>query len=233
MLERAEETKGSGVAPGAAQMDSRNVRPIRVVIAGLGHPLLLLILGSLLTYVIAPVILDRINDRKLRDEARQRKALEVWQHNTEFNSKLNALKTMLESYHNQNVRFQLAPADLLEAQKEFRREFTKRYLELDEMAWWWYRDLQREMNALHLVPKDQLPRLNTDLDKYGANVNESVGLLRPLWQTLTSHEYQPTDEKTKAKFEQLRQNAERDLPRLFNERSELIQDVTQIINGSE
>jgi hypothetical protein len=233
MLERAEETTDPAGADATAPPGSQRGHPIRVVIAGLGHPLSLLILGSLLTYVIAPIILDRINERRLRYEAKQRKALEVWQHNTEFNSKLNALKTMLESYHNQNVRFQLAPADLNEAQKEFRQDFTKRYLELDEMAWWWYRDLQREMNILNLVPKDQLPRLNADLDKYGANVNESVGLLKPLWQTITSREYQPNDEKTKAKFEQLRQTAEHDLPRLFNERSELIQDVTQIINEPE
>ena len=218
---------------GAARPASRQARPIRVVLDSLGHPMLLLILGSLLTYIIAPIVVDQINDRKLRDEAKQRKALEVWQRNTEFNSKLNALKTMLESYHNQSVRFQLAPADLLEAQKEFRREFTKRYLELDEMAWWWYRDLQREMNTLRLVPAKQLPRLNDDLDKYGVNVNESVSLLRPLWQTITSREYQPTEEKTKATFEQLRQKADSDLPRLFNERSELIQDVTQIITASE
>jgi hypothetical protein len=190
---------------------------------------MLLILGSLLTYIIAPIVVDGINQRKLREEAKQKKAQELWQHNMEFNSKLNALKTMLESYHNQNVRLQLAPADLLEAQKEFRREFTRRYLELDEMAWWWYRDFQRETNTLGLAPRDQLSRLNADLDRYGANVNESIGLLKPLWQMLTSHDYHPNEDKTKADFERLTKEAGGKLPDLFNKRSDIIADVAEII----
>jgi hypothetical protein len=199
----------------------------------LGHPLTLLILGSLLTYIIAPIIIDGVNRRKLRDEAKQEKVREIWRHNTEFNIKLNALKTMLESYHNQNARLQLAPADLLEAQKEFRREFTKRYLELDEMAWWWYPTLQREMDTLGLAPRHQLPRLNADLDKYGANVNESIGLLKPLWQMLTSHDYHPNEDKTKADFERLTKDAADKLPDLFNKRSELITDVAEIITSDQ
>src|SRR5207237_8393640 len=85
MLERPEDTTTPAVVPGTAQPDGQHARPIRVVLAGLGHPLSLLILGSLLTYIIAPMVVYKINQRALRDEARQKKALEVWQHNTEFN----------------------------------------------------------------------------------------------------------------------------------------------------
>jgi hypothetical protein len=206
---------------------------IRVVVDSLGHPLALLLLGSLLTYIIAPVVIDGINQRKLRQEARQEKAQEVWRHNTEFNIKLNALKTMLESYHNQNARLQLSPADLLEAQKEFRRDFTKRYLELDEMAFWWYSDLEREVNTLDFAPKDKLPKLNADLTSYGQNVNDSIALLKPLWKMLTSHDYHPNEDQTKADFERLTKDADAKLPGLFHRRSELITDVAGIITSDQ
>ena len=205
--------------------------PVRVVVQSLGHPLMLLLIGSLITYIVAPIVIDGINATKLRQEAKQKKALEVWARNTEFNSKLNALQTMLESYHNQNVRFRLAPDDLAEAQKEFRREFTKRYLELDEMAWWWYRDLQRELSNLDLASEDQSKRLNEELDRYGRNVNSSIALLKPLWVTITSHEYRPDEEKTKTEFENFREKAETGLTPLFHERSDIIRNVTDIITA--
>ncbi|MDQ1612451.1 MAG: hypothetical protein QOG00_2382 [Pyrinomonadaceae bacterium] len=210
----------------------RNAPPVRVIIDGMGHPLVLLIIGSLLTYIVAPMLIDTINEKKLKQEARQQQALGIWKHNTEFNSKLNALKTMLESYHNQNVRFQLGADDLAEAQKEFRREFTRRYLELDEIAWWWYRDLERELIDLKIVPENQVARLDADLNLYGENVNKSVALLRPIWQALTSREYQPADEKTQTRFTELRNKADAELPRLFNERSDIIRDVTGVITAS-
>ena len=213
----------------AGKKSGREAGPVRVVVQSLGHPLMLLLIGSLLTYIVAPIIVDGINAKKLRQEAKQKKALEIWARNTEFNSKLNALKTMLESYHNQNVRFRLAPDDLAEAQKEFRREFTKRYLELDETAWWWYRDLQRELSNLDLAPKDQTKQLNDEFDKYGRNVASSVALLKPLWVTITSHEYRPDEDKTKTDFDNFVKQADAGLTPLFHERSDIIRNVTGII----
>src|SRR5438874_13274014 len=84
MLERPEETTATAVMSGTAQPDGRHAHPIRVVIAGLGHPLSLLILGSLLTYIIAPVVVYRINQRALRQDATQKKALKARPHNTEI-----------------------------------------------------------------------------------------------------------------------------------------------------
>jgi hypothetical protein len=219
----------SAESSGTKTTSPRSAPPVRVIIDGLGHPLVLLLLGSLVTYIVAPTLIDGINEKKLQRQSRQQKAQEVWRHNTEFNSKLNALKTMLESYHNQNVRFQLDGDDLAEAQKEFRRDFTERYLELDEMAWWWYRDLQRELSDLNLVPNDELQQLNVALNRYGDNVNKSFDLLRPMWQTLTSSDYRPAEEKTKARFQEQVAKAQAELPKLFEERSNIIREVTQVI----
>lgn len=213
----------------AGKKAGREGDPVRVVVQSLGHPLMLLLIGSLLTYIVAPIVVDGINARKMRQEAKQKKAQEIWARNTEFNSKLNTLKTMLESYHNQNVRFRLPPAELAEAQKEFRREFSKRYLELDETAWWWYRDLQREASNLNLAPADQIGPLNQELDKYGRNVTDSVLLLRPLWVTITSHEYHPDEEKTKNEFKNYADQAKAGLEPLFHGRSDIIRNVTGII----
>ena len=203
------------------------------MIDSLGHPVSLLILGGLLSYIIAPIIVGKINERKLIQETKQNKSLEIWNHNLEFNSKLNALKTLLLSYHNQNVRLQLSPEDLKEAQKEFRRDFNKRYLELDEIAWWWYRSVQREGSNSRLVPSSELSRFDTDLNKYGDNINKSIGLLRPIWQAITSHDYHPNEEKTRNEFAVLTKTAEDQLSGLFEERSKIIEDVTRIVTTDD
>lgn len=202
---------------------------LRPVVNFCQHPLSLLVLGGLLTYIVAPIIVDKINEEKLIQETKQTRAIEIWNHDTQFNSKLNALKTMLLSYHSQNVRLKLDPEDQKEAQKEFRRNLNQRYLELDEMAWWWYRTVQIEAKDGRFVPSSKLPRLNAALDEYGNNVNKSIDALRPLWQTLTHHDYRPNDEKSRAGFEALQKDADAKLPDLFYERARLIEEVTTII----
>ena len=52
------------------------------------HPLALLFLGGSLTYIIAPMIVNGINERKLIQETKQTRALEIWNHDTQFSSRI-------------------------------------------------------------------------------------------------------------------------------------------------
>ena len=90
----------------------------------LRHPFVLFLFGVVTTSLLVPYLNSKINRNQLLQEARLKKAIEIGNHNTEFNSKFNALRTMLESFHNQNVRLRLEPAEFRQAQLKFRDDFT-------------------------------------------------------------------------------------------------------------
>jgi len=192
----------------------------------LRHPFVLFIIGVVTSSLLVPYLNSKINRNQLLQEARLKKAIEIGNHNTEFNSKFNALRTMLESFHNQNVRLRLEPAEFRQAQLKFRDDFTKRYLELDEVAWWWHPDLEREASVLGLIPTDELQALDVDLKEYGNNVNKSFPILKPLWQELTSRDYNPNDVKSIDKIKTIVAETKA-LDPLFDERRILIGRITK------
>ncbi len=211
----------------AAESNPPSRKVLKQLAEVLNHPFVLLVIGAITTSLLVPYLNSKMNRSQLLREARLRRAIEIGTHNTEFNSKLNALKTMLESFHRQNVRLQLQPAELRAAQLRFRDDFTKRYLELDEKAWWWYSDLQREAAILGLTSTRDPETLRDALEKYARNANQSVSTLRPLWQALTSQDYNPNDQASRDRVERIITDANNGLPSLFQERTHLIEEVTR------
>ena len=199
---------------------------VKQVAEVLRHPFVLFLIGVVTTSLLVPYLNSKINRNQLLQEARLKKAIEIGNHNTQFNSKFNALKTMLESFHNQNVRLRLEPAELRQAQLKFRDDFTRRYLDLDEVAWWWHPDLEREAFVMSLIPTDELQALDVDSKEYGNNVNKSFTILRPLWQELTSRDYNPNDVKSTDKINKIVTETQT-LGPLFDERRILIERITK------
>src|SRR5215207_1758689 len=89
---------------------------IKEVSAILKHPLVLLVIGATITSLLVPYLNAKVNRNEILQEARLKKAIEIGEHNTEFNSKFNTLKTMLESFHRRSVSLQLKPSEFKEAQ---------------------------------------------------------------------------------------------------------------------
>jgi hypothetical protein len=203
------------------------VNPLKNATKALKHPLFLLIVGAIITSLLIPYLNDQFSRNRVRQETSLKKVLEIGLHNTEFISELNTLKTMMKSFHSQNVRMQLQPDELKEAQKNFRKDFNTRYLALDEKAWYWYWDLGREADVLDLISPKELQVLNADLNEYGANVTKSVEAMRPLWRALTSHEYNPNDKEYREEFDKKVSAVEAELSPLFETRKELVERISK------
>jgi hypothetical protein len=212
---------------GAESKRHTAVNPLKNVTEALKHPLFLLIVGALMTSLLIPYLNDQFSRNRVRQETSLKKVLEIGLHNTEFNSELNTLKTMMQSFHNQNVRLQLQPDELREAQKNFRKDFNTRYLALDEKAWYWYWDLGREAEVLNLISPNELKMLDADLNEYGANVTKSVEAMRPLWRALTSHDYNPNDKEYRAKFDKMLDDVNVELSPLFEIRKRLVESISK------
>jgi hypothetical protein len=208
--------------------ESESPSTIRLVLDILKHPLVLLVIGATITSLLVPYLNAKVNRNEILQAARLKKAIEIGEHNTEFNSKFNTLKTMLESFHRRSVRLQLKPSEFRETKSKFLDEFSRRYLDLDEKAWWWYPALEREASVLHLTSKSELQALDTELNEYGDNLNKSFGILRPLWQALTSYEYNPDDKEYTNKVDKIIEavnDPNNGLSPLFQSRNILIEKI--------
>ncbi len=192
------------------------------------HPLLVLLIGSVLSSLLIPSISSRSSEAQLLQETRLKKALEVGVHNREFDSKLNALITLMKTFHNQNIRMKPNPAELRESQNAFRKEYTDRYLALDEMAWWWYGDIQREARLLRLTSDDDYKLLDETIKEYGNSTAASVGAVAPIWRFLSSSEYQ-LDGASQTRFLQMEQDMDREIGKQHSARGMLVQKIAKIL----
>ena len=190
----------------------------------LRHPLALLIIGATITSLLVPYLNSRVNRNELLQEAKLKKASEIREHVIEFNSELNALETMLELFHNMNVRLQLKPAEFRQAQLKFVDDFSRRYLDFDEKAWWWYSGLEGELSALRQTSNSELQTLHTEFAEYGENIGKSKEALKPLWVALTSADYSPNDLESRKKVETIAK-VQKELPPLHQARNMLVEKM--------
>jgi len=165
----------------------------KVAVTVVVMPLALLFFGT----IFIPGIVAESNQAEALRVARLKKAFDIGEHNKEFNSRINVLKTRMHSFNEQNIRARFSSAHLREAQREFRQKHTDDYLELDRMAWWWYWDLEREAEIYDLLAPEELKSLHDASEKYGANVVLTVATITPLWQYLSSSEYNLSAENQK------------------------------------
>jgi hypothetical protein len=95
----------------------------------------------------------------------------------------------METFHDQNFRMTPSPKELREAQTQFRKEYTEKYLALDSTAWWWYWDVEREAQIFNLLSPAELQLLHKEIFEYGNSVVASKNAVEPLWKYLSSRSY--------------------------------------------
>jgi len=152
------------------------------------HNFVLLIIGSLITAYLGPRIIAWSDETKALREARVKLAYEFSDRNTEFNSKNNALATLMWQFQRQ---VQLDPGALKEHRLQFQKEYLTRRLALDEMAWWWYGNLETRSNSLKLTGEES-QQLHADLQLYAKSVEETVNALMELSDYLRSDKFDVT-----------------------------------------
>lgn len=191
-------------------------------------PTLLLFLS---TYFI-PQMIEASNKTEALRVSRLKKALDIGEGNKEFKSRLNVLKTRMQSFIGQNTRGHLSGAQFREAQKNFQQSYTSDYLELDRMAWWWYWDLEREAQIFDLLSWEELKTLHDVLLKYAENIETSVKAISPLWEHLSSSDYR-VDNKGQEQIKKLEQDMIPTLDALSEERMQLVKEMSALFAQSQ
>lgn len=194
------------------------------VVSGLSHPLLLLIIGSLLGSFLIPYVSSLTGRKQLLQEARLKKALEILHNNSQVNSQLNVLRSRLGIFHQDNIRLKPSPAELKQRQDRLAEDVNARYLEFDKVAWWWHKDLYQEAIILEIAPPDGSRKLGDDLAAYGDNVTKSVGALGEFWHACISKDYEFEDG---GRVTQIQKEMDRRMGELYAAREKLVSDVVR------
>jgi len=182
------------------------------------HPLVLLIVGSVIGSFLIPRISEQTHKKKVLQDARLRKAVEIIDNNTRTVSQLNAMVTKLATFHDENIRLKPSPAKLTERQDKLAESIASRYEEFEKTGWWWYRDLNDEAVILELVPATGSARLSKDVDAYAQNILQTVNALGDLRHACLAGDYNYKDERVT----KIKNDVNKKLNDLFSERNNLV-----------
>ncbi len=199
----------------------------KVVVNALLIPVILIGLSS---YFIPGIVAEANKEEALRT-ARLKKSLEIGAHDLDFRSRLNVLKTRMDTFHKQNLRGKLSPSELKEARKVFQKEYTDEYLALDKMAWWWYWDLEREAEIFDLLSPDDAKKLLEFIKEYAKNVERCVGVIDPMWSYLSSADYS-LDQESLNHLVTLQTQINLDLTTLNDQRVILVKNISALFAAS-
>jgi hypothetical protein len=196
----------------------------------LGHPLFLLIVGSVIGSFLIPHISQETGKKRALQEARLRKAVEIVDNNTRTASQLNSIVTRLGSFHNDNVRLKPSPARLSLLQDKLSEDINSQYAEFQKTGWWWYRDLNEEAVILEIVPATGSDKLKADVNAYGENILQTVSAFNDFWHICLSSDYEFAKD---GKVTQIENTMHKRFEELFNARVQLVNNLVQDFRSAE
>ena len=153
------------------------------------HPLMLLLLGSALSYRLIPWISEKSSHRQLLQEQRINRACDVLKQGLIDDEQLNSIQTAFEIF---NKEAESDPKGYKTAKAELKSSFSKLYFEFDKHGWWWDHDLPVQSKLLELPPGSDktIEQLH---DKYKTNLLDSVQQVDVLRAHFFAKDYKPGD----------------------------------------
>jgi hypothetical protein len=158
-------------------------------ISALKHPLVLLLIGSVLSYLLIPWISEKSSHKRLLQEKRVDRACDVLQQGLIDDLKLNSIQTAFEMF---NKEAESDPKSYKTAQAELKNSFNKLYFEFDQHAWWWDHDLPVQSKLLEL-PSGSKEKIEQLHDVYKKNLLDSVEQLDVLRAHFLAKDYKPRE----------------------------------------
>jgi hypothetical protein len=189
------------------------------------HPLLLMIVGAILSYLIIPAINSISEKEKRINEQKINLAYKIIDQNTEVSKNLNALFVTLELFYKDHKH--LSDLNTLNASRELTHsEMLKLYLHFDSEAWFWEQNFIIKTSASELNSED-LSLIKTSIRNYQENLVGCTAFIDTLWKSTLriSGNFQPG-------LQSLFASANDTLKILSDNRKENIKDIVKVLTGS-
>ena len=153
------------------------------------HPLTILLIGGVLSYLLVPWISEKSSHKRLLQEQRVDRACDVLKQGLIDDQQLNSIQTAFEIF---NKEAESDPKSYKTAQAELKSSFNKMYFEFNQHGWWWGHDLPVQSRLLELPPgSDQT--IGKVKDTYKKNLMDSVKQVDVLRAQFLATNYKPRD----------------------------------------
>jgi hypothetical protein len=164
------------------------------------HPLVVLILGTVLSCWLIPGISSRANNRRVQQEKTIDKAMDILRESLIDEERLNSMQTAFEIFQKHSTS---DPDNCKRDQQELKEYYHKLYLEFDQHAWWWNRDLAVQARLLHLPPgsSDKIVKLG---ESYKRSLSDSAHQIEVLGTRFLARDYTPDDPNNTEALKQAR-----------------------------
>jgi hypothetical protein len=151
------------------------------------HPLTLLLIGSVLSYVLIPWITEKSSHKQLLQQQRIDRACDVLKQGLVDDEQLNSIQTAFEIF---DKEADSDPDSYKAAQVELKSQFSKLYYGFDQHGWWWDHDLPVQSRLLELPPGSdkKIERLH---DAYKQNLLDSVQQVDELRKQFFAKNFKP------------------------------------------
>jgi hypothetical protein len=176
------------------QRIARAEKKKNLIAEAMRHPLILLMLGSILTSIIIPWL----NARSARVEqvqlARADKAKEILKSVSADNARVNLMRAAFDTFEKEGGL--VASIQLEERRTELRKRVYDGYNEFESTAWWWYWEIAREAEIFGWLSSGDLERLKKFCVEYQQNLEAvSKSIQRPWRRYLSEIKENASDKK--------------------------------------
>lgn len=143
----------------------------------LRHPLLLLLLGTLLGSVLIPYVSSQAAHSREIEELRTERALAALQESNNVDRRLNVLVTSFGTFWadtNDGTRES--------RQDELREKIYRVYEEFDRTAWWWFDEAWQTARYLNLLDDKEAKEARDLSEEYKASLLKCTAALDEIWR---------------------------------------------------
>lgn len=158
------------------------------------HPLVILLVGGLLTSMIIPTVSWFISKSVLNEETRRAKSVRLFEFSTKVNRQLNDVATALELFEYDVLADSAVEEIFAEEQKELRKQVRGLYSEFNGTAWWGLQNIAAEARIMQLLPRPKLEALQERADEYNTNLVEATTQLTVVWNVYAGSRQLPAPE---------------------------------------
>ena len=183
------------------------------------HPLLILLIGTLLGSVLIPEINRRSTRARELEELRAKRVLAAVEANSEVDRHLNLVLTSFESFWKDT-----AEGTLDSRRPELRTKVYGLYEEFDRSAWWWFDQAWQEATILGLLEKEDAKKERAKISsEYKESLLASVKAIDPVWHMSLRQSPPPSQEEAAKALDVARQQ-------LWESRTKRLQALARFTN---
>lgn len=163
------------------------------VIEAFKHPLVLLMVGTLLGSLLIPYINAQSNQRKLRHEERLKMAISIIEHSHETDRQMSGLMNFLNLFRKDHQVKSGPP--MQSEQYKAREKFNEMFLAFNAQAWFWHWNIRSESTLSELATPEESAQITTLSYQYTEALNEETAAMSGLWGAFLKKNFNPWDPK--------------------------------------